>query len=356
MFERRLHEVRRQLENSGLDGFFVSHLPHVRYLTGFTGSNALCFITRQRQHFLTDYRYREQSRSEISGFDVHITRIGLIEEAAKRRLMSRCLRIGFESQHLSYSSFESLKKLVPGRTLVPKQSLVENIAAVKEELEVERIRRAVALSEKVFGDILGFLRAGLREEEVAAKITYWHRKYGAEGDAFEPIVASGIRGALPHGLASAKKIKKGEFVTLDFGCRLGGYCSDVTRTVAIGRPGNRAKRIYGVVLDAQKKAIDAAREGIKASKLDKIARSHITKKGFGKYFSHSLGHGVGIEIHEQLRLSATSKEILKSGNVVTVEPGIYIPDFGGVRIEDDIVIRPDGCEVLNLAEKELIVL
>ncbi len=214
----------------------------------------------------------------------------------------------------------------------------------------------MALSEKVFRRILRFVRAGLKEAEVAAEITYWHRKYGADGDAFEPIVASGVRGALPHGRASEKKIKKGELVTLDFGCRLDGYCSDVTRTVAVGQPGDRARRIYRVVLDAQCRAIDAARAGIKARKLDQIARDHIKRRGFGKYFSHSLGHGVGIEIHEQLRLSDRSNDTLMAGNVVTVEPGIYIPGFGGVRIEDDIVIRQEGCEVLNVAEKELIIL
>ena len=356
MFERRLQEVRRQLQKSGLDGVLISHLPHVRYLTGFTGSNALCFITRRDQHFLTDHRYRDQSGTEVSGIEIHISRIGLIEEAAKRRLMNRCHRIGFEGEHLSYTGFELLRKSAPGRTLVPTQSFVENIAAVKDEFEVGRIRSAVALSEKVYRKILRILRAGIRESDIAAEITYWHRRYGAEGDAFEPIVASGVRGALPHGRASDKKIRKGELVTLDFGCRLGGYCSDVTRTVSIGRPGSRARKIYSVVLDAQRKAIAAAHEGIKASTLDRIARSHIARKGFGKYFSHSLGHGVGIEIHEQLRLSGTSKAVLKSGNVVTVEPGIYIPGFGGVRIEDDIVIRPDGCEVLNFAEKELIIL
>ena len=194
MFERRLQEVRRQLEKSRLDGLLISHLPHVRYLTGFTGSNALCFISRRNQHFLTDHRYRDQSKNEVSGFEIHISRIGLIEEAAKRRLMNRSHRIGFEGPHLSYSGFALLKKLVPGH-LVSTQSIVEDIAAVKDDNEVERIRRAVALSEKVFLRILRILRAGIRESDVAAEITYWHRRYGAEGDAFEPIVASGVRGA-----------------------------------------------------------------------------------------------------------------------------------------------------------------
>jgi Xaa-Pro aminopeptidase len=356
MVERRLQEVRRQLSASRLDAFLVSHIPHVRYLTGFSGSNGLCVITPRKQHFLTDRRYREQSKNEIDGFEIAVTQVGLIEEVVKLRLLKRTSRIGFEGMHTSVEAHLKMKKAFSGSTLVPMNSVIEAIAAVKDDSEIQSITRAIRITEKVFQKLLHLLKPGLTEQDVAAEIGYWHRRYGAEGDAFEPIVASGPRGALPHGRASAKKIRRGEMVTLDLGCHLEGYHSDLTRTVAIGRPSPRARKIYQVVLDAQCKAIDAARPGIKVSALDRVARSAISRKGFGRYFSHALGHGLGIEIHEQLRLSAQSKETLKVGNVVTIEPGIYIPGFGGVRIEDDIVIRDGGCEVLTAAPKELIIL
>jgi Xaa-Pro aminopeptidase len=356
MVERRLQEVRRQLIASRLDALLVSHLPHVRYLTGFSGSNGLCIITLQKQYFLTDRRYRDQSKAEIEGFEISVTQVGLLEEAGKRRLLKGESRVGFESVHTSVEAHSKMRKLFAGSTLVPTRSVIENIAAVKDDSEIQSIKRAIRITERVFQKLLHLLKPGLTEQDVAAEIGYWHRHYGSDGDAFEPIVASGLRGALPHGRASAKKIKRGEMVTLDLGCCLQGYNSDLTRTVAIGRPSPRAKRIYQIVLDAQRKAIEEAQSGIKASALDRVARNVISRKGFGKYFSHSLGHGLGIEIHEQLRLSAQSKETLRAGNVVTIEPGIYIPGFGGVRIEDDIVVRDGGCEVLTAAPKELIIL
>ena len=356
MFERRLHEVRKHLETSRLDALFVSHLPHVRYLTGFTGSNGLCIITRRRQFFLTDNRYRDQAKDEVSDYAILVARDSPLEAARKRSLLKGQKRVGFESQYVSHATFNSFKRLFVGSVFVPTQSIVERIASIKDDSEIELLKKAAAITDKAFRKVLQILKPGIAEREVAAEISYWHRRFGADGDGFEAIVASGVRGALPHGRASEKKIRKGELVTLDFGCRFAGYHSDLTRTVAVGRPNNRAKKIYSIVLDAQCKAIDAARSGITARFLDGVARRHIRVAGYGKYFSHSLGHGLGIEIHEPLRLSAKSKDILSAGNVVTIEPGIYIPGFGGVRIEDDVVIRENGCEVLTHAPKELVIL
>lgn len=356
MVERRLQEIRRQLSVSRLDALVVSHIPHVRYLTGFSGSNGLCIITPRKQYFLTDRRYRDQSKTEVEGFKIIVTKIGLIEEVGKLRLLRGISRIGFESVHTSVEAYSKMKGGFAGSRLVPTKSIVESVSAVKDESEIQLILRAIRITEKVFQKLLQMLRPGLAEQEVAAEIGYWHRRFGADEDAFDPIVASGLRGALPHGRASAKKIKRGEMVTLDFGCSFHGYHSDLTRTVAIGRPTTRARKIYQIVLEAQRRAIESVKPGLKASEPDRIARNSIRRRGFGKYFSHSLGHGLGIEIHEQLRLSAQSKETLRVGNVVTVEPGIYIPGFGGVRIEDDIVVRENGCEVLTTAPKELIIL
>lgn len=356
MFERRLQEVRQRLEVSRLDALFISHLPHVRYLTDFTGSNGICIVTRRKQYFFTDSRYLDQAKAEIEGFEILISRDGLFEAVRKRSVLKGQRRVGFESQFVSVFAFNRLKGLFPATMFVPTRSVIEGIATIKDESEIKCIRRAAAISDNVFRKVLPVLKDGIAELDVAAEISYWHKRYGADGDAFNPIVASGVRGALPHARASAKKIKRGELVTLDFGCRLGGYNCDITRTVAVGRPINRARRIHRVVLDAQRKAIEAARGGMKARALDRIARRHIHEEGYGKYFCHSLGHGLGFELHEPLRLSAQSKDILIAGNVVTIEPGIYIPAFGGVRIEDDIVIRQNGCEVLTGAPKELIVL
>ena len=356
MFERRLQEVRRHLEKSGLDALLVSHLPHVRYLTGFSGSNGLTIITPRGQYFLTDNRYRQQSKTEVVGFAIVVSSDTLFQAARKHGILHGKKRIGFESQYLSVASYENLRKLFPSAKFVSKRSVIENIAAVKDESEIEVIKRAAAITDRVFKKVLGILKPGVRELDVSAEISYWHQRYGADGDAFESIVASGPRGALPHGRATEKTICRGELVTLDFGCTYKGYNSDLTRTVAVGKPAERAKRIYKTVLEAQLKAIEATQPGVSARSLDRVARSHIRRKGFGKYFTHSLGHGLGIEIHEPLRLSVKSKDVVKEGNVFTIEPGIYIQGFGGVRIEDDVVVRETGCEVITKSPKELIIL
>jgi Xaa-Pro aminopeptidase len=355
MYEQRLAAVRRSLESSKLDALLVTHLPHVRYLTGFSGSNGLCIISSRHQYFLTDSRYRDQAREEVTTCPVLVSKDSLHEAILKARLLAARMRVGFEGQYVSVDSSLSLRKTFPRVTFVSTRSLIERFASVKDESEIACIRRAAEITDKVFRKIVALLQPGMREQDVAAEIGYYHRKYGAEGDAFEPIVASGLRGAFPHARASTKKIRRGELVTLDFGCRVGGYHSDLTRTVAIGRPNPRAERLYKVVLDAQMKAVEAARSGVTARSLDSVARTHIRKRGFGRFFRHSLGHGLGLQVHEAPRISSMSKEILRSGNVVTIEPGIYVPGFGGVRIEDDVVIRDGGCEVLNKSPKELLV-
>jgi Xaa-Pro aminopeptidase len=356
MFERRLQEVRKHLETSRLDALLVSHIPHVRYLTGFSGSNGLCVVTLKKQYFLTDNRYRDQSKAEIDGFEIVITSDTLLNAARKLGMLNGKKKIGFESQYLSVSMFENLRRLFPSASFVSKRSVIENIAVVKDESEIEAIKRAAEITDKVFGKLLLVIKPGVRELDIAAEISYWHQRFGADGDAFESIVASGPRGALPHGRATEKKILRGELVTLDFGCQYKGYHSDLTRTVAVGKPTERGRRIYRAVLEAQCKAIEATRPGVTARNLDNIARRHIRQKGFGKYFSHSLGHGLGIEIHEPLRLSVKSKDVVKAGNVFTIEPGIYIRGFGGVRIEDDVVVRDSGCEVITKSPKELMIL
>lgn len=352
----RIEKLRDQFDQLKVDAFLVTFLPHLRYVSGFTGSNGVGIVTRQNVYLLTDGRYADQVRHEVRGWKTFITQDGLFDEMKRQKLLRAGQRIGFDGNTLVVGQFRHLKKILPKVTFLPKVDTIEKIAAVKDEAEIRTIKQAVVITDQVFNEILPFLKPGVRELDIAAEIAYRHRKHGAEGDGFETIVASGERSALPHGRASSKKLRHGDFVTLDFGCVYQGYHSDLTRTVILGRPSSTAKRIYRTVLEAQQRAIDAARSGMKAKDLDAVARNYIKSKGYEKFFRHSLGHGIGLQIHEPPRLSILSKAALETGNVVTIEPGIYVPNIGGVRIEDDVVIRDGHCEVLNRAPKELIVL
>ncbi|MCI0706367.1 MAG: Xaa-Pro peptidase family protein [Ignavibacteriae bacterium] len=356
MNSQRLDALRRKLSTARLDAFLVTFLPHVRYLSGFSGSNGICIITRSNQVFLTDGRYREQVKDEVRGFRIVVASESLFVTAVQKQLIPRNGRIGYESQHLTVIELRNLKKLLPKAIWTATNGLVEDIAVVKDDSEIRLLKQVVTITDRVFEQLLNVIKPGVRELEVAAEASYLHRMAGSEADAFEPIVASGKRGALPHARATDKKIAKGELVTIDMGGRFQGYHSDLTRTVAVGKPSPKARRMYQVVADAQQLAIEAAGSGISGKALDAVARSHIKKNGYGKYFNHSLGHGLGLQIHEQPRLSVLSKDMLVEGNVVTIEPGVYMPGVGGVRIEDDVVIRRGHCEVLNKAPKELIIL
>ena len=355
MLGRRVEAIRRELASRRLDALVVSELTNVRYLTGFTGSNGLCLITPRRFSLVTDSRYTAQAHAEVRHASLRIARRSLIAELANERGLGAGRAVGFESEHLTVAQWRNLRTVLPDRKLVPTASIVERVSAVKERGEIVRIRRAAAISDAVMSKVLGILRPGVRENEIAAEISYWHRKLGADSDAFEPIVASGPRGALPHAKASERKIRRGEFVTLDIGCRYQGYNSDITRTVAVGKPPAELVAVYDIVRDAQQRAIDAASSGVRARDLDGVAREWIASHGYGRYFIHSLGHGLGIHLHDPLRLSALSADVLAAGNVVTIEPGIYLPGRGGVRIEDDIVITARGCVLLTHAPRDLIV-
>ncbi len=339
-----------------VDAFLVTFLPHLRYLSGFSGSNGIGIVTKNAAYFVTDGRYTDQVRAEVKNWKTFITPGSLFEEARHRNLIRPGMRIGFDGNTLLFDQFKQLKKMFPKVKFLPKSDTIEKIAAVKDEGEIGNIKHAVQITDMVFTEILALIKPGVTELDLAAEISYRQRKHGAEADAFETIVASGERGALPHGRATGKKIKRGELVTLDFGCIYNGYHSDLTRTVAVGKPGAEAKKIYAIVLEAQMKAIHAASSGTKGKDLDAVARGHIRKHGYDKFFRHSLGHGLGLQIHEPPRISVLSTATLETGNVITIEPGIYVTGFGGVRIEDDVVIRNGECEVLNRSPKELLVL
>ena len=356
MTTKRVKKVQKKFEGLKLDGFLVTHLPNVSYLSGFSGSNGLCIITRDRKIFLTDFRYREQSHQQVKGMEIGIAKDSLFEELSRGKLFRGLRRVGIEGNYLPYSEYKRLKKVFPGVTFVPTADVVESISAVKDEGEIESIKKAASISDKVFQKVLEIVRPDIRELEISAEISFYHKSYGAEKDAFETIVASGPRGALPHGIASDRKIRKGDFVTLDFGCVYHGYCCDITRTVAVGKPAKKLREIYSIVHDTQMRAIEAAKSGMLAKDLDAVARNSIARSGYGKYFGHSLGHGIGLQVHEPPRISWLSSYELQAGNVITIEPGIYLPGIGGVRIEDDIVVTNGTCTVLNKAPKELLVL
>ncbi|MFH0989073.1 MAG: aminopeptidase P family protein [bacterium] len=354
MYRHRIETLLRRCEVLKIDALLLTSLPHIRYLSGFSGSHAMCFISPSNQYLVTDGRYREQIRQETSGYSLLITKGSLIQAMAVKIPAKTKMRIGIQSQYVTLITFENMKSVFPRVQYIPVGSLVDEQMAIKDESEISSIRKAVNITDRVWEKILGIIKDGMSELDIAAEISYFHKKFGAEADAFEPIVASGVRSALPHARSSSKILRRGELVVLDFGCRVDGYHSDLTRTIALGRASSEAKTIYHTVRHAQEQAIESAHEGMPAKTLDQIARRDLRRHSMAKYFTHSLGHGIGLQVHELPKVSSFSNDILAAGNVLTIEPGVYIPGFGGVRIEDDIVIRESTIEILNTATKELI--
>ena len=352
----RLSRLRQRMRSAGLDALLVSSLSDVRYLTGFTGSNALVIVRRRSLTLVTDTRYALQSSIEARGIRRIISRDSLAEGAAMARGLDGLGIVGFEAQHVTYAQYRQLRRLFPRIEFRSTADIVEDVATVKDRMEVKAIRRAAAISDQVFSELMPLLKPGVTELDIAAEISYRQRRHGAARDSFEPIVASGERGALPHGRATDRRIRRGELVTMDFGCVVEGYCSDLTRTVAVGRPSQEQRRAYEIVLEAQTAAIEAVQPGMLGRDLDIVARSHIGRAGYGKYFNHSLGHGIGLRIHERPRISVASRDRLRQGNVITIEPGVYFPGRWGLRIEDDVLITASGCTVLTTSPKHLIVL
>jgi Xaa-Pro aminopeptidase len=351
----RIDKLRELLSEKKLDAFYITHIPNIRYLSNFSGSSAYIILSRKTNYFISDFRYKDQSHSQVKGFEIAIN-YNSNEEIVKIFENNNFKRIGFESGRLTYNNVENLRKDYPHIEFVPLYEEIEKLTMQKTPEELQLLRKAAEITDKTFSHILDIIRPGMTELDVSAEITYSHKKLGALKDSFEPIVASGWRGALPHGIASDKVIQHGEMITLDFGCMYEGFCSDLTRTIALGDPGDEMKKIYKVVFDAQHKALEAAKAGMTTRALDSIARDYITSCGYGEHFGHGLGHGVGIEVHEMPGVSQRTNITLIPDSVVTIEPGIYIENLGGVRIEDDIVLKENGCEILNKSKKDLIIL
>jgi Xaa-Pro aminopeptidase len=351
----RLEKVKSLLDELNLDAFLITHVPNVRYLTGFSGSAASLLITKEKNYFFSDFRYKEQSFQQVKGFEIIINYNGtsefktIVQDAGFKK-------IGFESSRMTIAALDRYKKANETVDYQPVNERIEAINMEKTDEELAILRKAAEISDKTFEKILGFIKPGITELEVSAEITYIQKKLGALKDSFDPIVASGSRGAMPHGIASDKIINNGEMVTLDFGCVYNGFCSDLTRTIAVGEPSEEMKKIYCIVYDAQKLAIDNAKAGMSSKSLDSVARDFITSKGYGENFGHGLGHGLGIEVHELPGINQRQDFVTANNSVVTIEPGIYLENTGGVRIEDDVVLKTGGCEILNKAPKELIII
>jgi Xaa-Pro aminopeptidase len=351
----RIEKIKQILDELKLDAFYITHIPNIRYITGFSGSSAYVIITKNKDYFLTDFRYKEQSSKQVKGFEI-VVNYQATEEMKKIFAAEGFKRVAFESTHMTVNGLEILQQSFPGVEFVPVAERIEKLTMIKTPEEMSMIKKAIEITDRTFSKMLEIIKPGMAEKDVSAEISYWHKKFGADKDSFDPIVASGWRGCLPHGIASDKVIESGEMVTLDFGCIYNGFCSDLTRTISVGEPSDEMKKIYGIVLDSQMKAISSAKEGVTTKELDGVARSYISDKGYGEKFGHGLGHGLGIEVHEMPSVSQRMDIKLPAGVVVTIEPGIYVENLGGVRIEDDIMITQNGCEVLNKSPKELIVI
>lgn len=351
----RRQKVTQKVQKENLDAFLVTALPNVRYLTGFTGSNGLVAFLGNRTYFFSDHRYAEQTHQEVKKCTIKIGTGDLFNQLPEvKPLKTKRVRIGFEANNLTVKSLENLKQKLPDALFIPTENIVENIAAIKDSDEISLIKTAVAIADRGFDNILKCIKPGVREREVASELEYMLKADGAEAVAFETIIASGPRTALPHGRAGDRKIQNGDPVILDFGAVYKGYVSDLTRTVVVGKASAQQKKVYNIVLKSQERALCFARAGMSAKKLDSIAREPIKKAGYNKYFQHGLGHGLGLVVHSLPGVNSQSTDQLRAGMVITIEPGIYLPGWGGVRIEDDVLITARGCRVLTTAEKRLI--
>jgi Xaa-Pro aminopeptidase len=344
------------LEEAAVDALLVSELINVRYLTGYTGSNGMALIGPELLVFFTDFRYVQQAAEEVDReFERRSASLELIEAVAEL-LAGGELRLGFEEAHLSVRQHSRLRELLPDTVqLVGRDGLVERLRAVKEPEEVARIKAATELADAAFSDLINGGLAGRTEREVAIALELRMREQGAQRPSFETIVAGGPHGALPHAQPRDIPIRRGELVVIDWGAQLDGYCSDCTRTLAAGEPTEEAREVYELVLEAQRTGVQGVRAGAGAREVDALARAVIDAGGYGESFGHGLGHGVGLDVHEGPRLSQRADGTLQAGNVVTVEPGVYLPGEFGVRIEDLVVVRDERAEILTSIGKQLTV-
>ncbi|WP_135227642.1 M24 family metallopeptidase [Deinococcus fonticola] len=344
-----INALREAMQRSGVDAMWISGPSNVRAISGFTHpKDGKVLVTAQEATLFTDARYTVQARDE-SRLPQLIARPPETYELAAQSVKGQ--RVGFEAEHLTVANLEDLRKYWADATLVPLRGVIEGLRAVKSKEEIAAVQAAQDLADRAFAHARPMIKAGVREWDVALAIEAFLRQEGAE-NAFDVIVASGPRGAMPHGAASMRVMQDGELVTVDMGARLNGYHSDMTRTVAIGTPSGEMRRVYHAVLEAEEAAVKAVKPGVRAADLDQLARDILTGHGLGEAFAHSLGHGVGLDVHEAPGLRGSSEDVLKPGMIITIEPGAYLPDVGGVRIEDLVLVTEDGYRVMSHSPKE----
>jgi len=343
----RLDRLMKRVAEAGADAVLITDLSNVSYLTGFTGSSGFVLATAGRAWFMTDSRYETQSAEEVSGYEIVIQKgrwtqeiASLVQDAGIRKLM-------FESRQISVETHKALSKGLEGVELLESRDAVERLRLIKDEQEVKSITEAIRRAENGFLENASRVASGMVEMETAIGLEFNIRAAGARKVPFDIIVASGYRAALPHGIASNKVMKEGDTVIIDFGGEADGYQSDLTRSGVLGKPDRKQSEIYDIVAEAQWRAIEAVRPGAPCKEVDQAARGYIASKGYGDYFGHGLGHGVGLEVHEGPSVSYLSEDTVQPGMVFTIEPGIYIPEWGGFRIEDMVLVTGDGCEVLT---------
>jgi len=354
----RIEKVLKGMEDHGVDALFLMRTANIRYVSGFAGTESYVFLAKHGRIFITDSRYTEQAEQECPEFEIYQYRDGSTLEDTVFKICQKLKinKLGFEQDFITFEIYEKIRHALGEIEFIPTSGIVEKVRSVKEPSEIEMIKRAAQIADEAFIDILNFIKPGITEKDVERELEYLIKKKGALTVSFPTIVASGPRSSLPHAIPTDRKIQMGDFVTLDFGALYEGYCSDMTRTVVMGEPTEKQKEIYQIVKEAQETGVKAVRAGVRGIDADRFARDVIEKAGFGEYFGHGLGHGIGLEVHEQPNLNKRNEKMVCAGSVVTVEPGIYLPNWGGVRIEDSVAVTADGCEILTSSSKDLIIL
>lgn len=351
-----IEQIASRLPEYGLDAMLITSASGERYALGFHGEGML-LVTREGGHYTTDGRYIEAARGRVEGVQVSLATAdnGHLAQARAYIEEKGLHNVGFESGAMTVDSHRRYSQELPC-ILTPAQPLLDGLRAAKDEGEQEIMRRAQQITDDAFRAVLSFIRPGMTEREIAARLVYEMMSRGGERVSFEPIVAAGANGSMPHAVPSDQCVDTGMFITMDFGCVLEGYCSDMTRTVALGQPTPEMERVYSTVLAAQKAGINAARAGVTGREVDAAARRVIQEAGYGAYFTHSFGHSLGIDIHENPNASPSENGVLPAGAVISAEPGIYLPGQFGVRIEDVLILKEGGCEDITRSPKDLIVL
>lgn len=351
----RINKLIDVLTKKNLDGMIITDAYNRRYISGFTGSSGYLYVSKNKKVMVTDFRYIEQATNQCVDYEIiDYASNGLIETINQQILDDGAKKVAFEANDITYKQFLEMKDILKGIELVDTKDIIEEIRMIKDEEELACIKKAASIGDQAFSHILSFLKEGISERDVALELEFFMRKHGATKLSFDTIAASGKNSSLPHAHPTDKKLENGDFLTMDFGCVYKGYCSDMTRTVVIGKANEEQKKIYHTVLKAQLAALEGLKAGLTGEVVDKIARDIIYEAGYEGKFGHGLGHSVGLYIHEEPRLSPKGTKVLKENMIVTVEPGIYIPQFGGVRIEDQVCVKENGYINFTDSNKELI--